>query len=99
MRTEREYLDAIKVISEYAEQVKKQTEKALLVTGITKTPKEIGLKWDTYFPSMTMRLWNILRFQFEDVRICDIKRKDFLSKRMAGIWGWTELCKFTNNED
>jgi len=99
MRTEREYLDAIKVIAEYTRQVKKQTEKALLVTGITKTPKEIGLKWDTYFPSMPIRLWNILMFHFADVRICDIKQKEFFSKRLAGKQAWRDLCKFTNNAD
>ena len=99
MRTEREYLAAIKVIAEYTRQVKKQTEKALLVTGITKTPKEIGLKWDTYFPGMTVRLWNLLMFHFENVRICDIKEKEFFSKQGIGFKAWTELCKFTNNED
>ena len=99
MITEREYLYAIKIVNEYTEQVKKQTEKALKSTGITKTPKEMHLDWDIYFPSMEIRLWNILRFQFENIRICDITKKEFLSARMAGMKSWVDLCYITGNNE
>jgi len=98
MITEREYLDAIKIINEYTEQVKKQTEKVLKSTGITKTPKELDLDWDIHFPKMGVRLWNILRWQFENRRICDITKNEFLSVKYAGHISWTELCDLTGND-
>lgn len=99
MITEREYLDAIKIINEYTEQVKKQTEEVLKRTGITKTPKQLHLDWDTYFPTMEVRLWNILRSAFRDKRICDITKKEFLSIRTAGMKSWSELCDITGNNE
>lgn len=99
MITEREYLDAIKIIKEYTEQVKKQTEKVLKTTGLTKTPKELHLDWDIYFPTMEVRLWNVLKYQFENRRICDITKKEFLSARMAGKKSWCELCDITGNNE
>lgn len=99
MITEREYLDAIKIINEYTEQVKKQTEKVLKSTRITKTPKELHLDWDIHFPKMEVRLWNILISQFENRRICDITKKEFLSARLAGKKSWVELCDITGNNE
>lgn len=98
MRTEKEYLEAIKIINEYTEQIKKQTEKTLKLTGITKTPKELHFDWDTYFPTMEMRLWNILRNEFTNKRICDITKKEFLSVRKAGKKSWSDLCGITGIE-
>jgi len=40
--TEKQYLEAISIINQYTEQVKKKTEKTLKSTGITKTPKAIS---------------------------------------------------------
>jgi hypothetical protein len=99
MRTEREYLEAIKIINEYTEQVKKQTEKVLKTTGVTKTPKELHFDWDIHFPTMEVRLWNILRWAFENRRICDITKKEFLSVRLAGKKSWSELCDITGNNE
>ena len=95
MITEKEYLQAIKIINEYTEQIKKQTEKTLKITGITKTPKELNFDWKIHFPTMEVRLWNILRWNFENKRICDITKKEFLSVRLAGKKSWSDLCELT----
>lgn len=92
MVTEQEYLQALKVINEYTDQIKRKTEQALLKTGVTKTPNEIDLM---DFPLMSGRLWRILVFNFGDVRICDIKKKDFLKVPNAGRVSWVELCELT----
>jgi hypothetical protein len=98
MITEREYLDAIKTINEYTEQVKKQTAQILKKTGITKTPEELNFDWNIHFPKMEVRLWNILKTSFKYRRICDITKKEFLSVRMAGKKSWSELCDITGNK-
>ena len=95
MITENEYLDAIKIINKYNEQIKKHTKKTLEITGITKTPKELHFDWVIYFPTMKMRLWNILRWNFENKKICDITKKEFLSVKTAGKRSWSELCDIT----
>lgn len=89
--TEAQYLNAIKTVQEYTEQVKRKSAKSLNETGITKTPKEICESHIDYFPSMSIRLLNILRWNFENTRICDITKKEFLSVRLAGNKSWTEL--------
>ena len=99
MITEREYLDAIKIINEYTEQVKKQTVQILKKTGVMKTPRELYFEWDIHFPTMEVRLWNILKMNFENKRICDITKKEFLSTRMAGKKSWSELCDVTGNNE
>ncbi len=98
MITEREYLDAIKIINEYTEQVKKKTEKVLKTIGVTKTPKELHLDWYIHFPKMEVRLWNILKRNFENTRLCDITIRDFLSVRLAGKKSWSELCEIIGKE-
>jgi len=97
MITEIEYLIAIKIVNQYTEQVKKKTEEVLKTTGVTKTPKELDGQWDIYFPSMPVRLINTLRAAFENKRLCDITKKEFLSVRLAGKKSWMELCEITGN--
>jgi DNA-directed RNA polymerase alpha subunit len=99
MITEREYLDAIKIINEYTEQVKKQTVQILKKTRITKTPAQLYFDWDIHFPTMEVRLCNILKAAFADKRICDITKKEFLSVRNAGKKSWSELCDVTGNNE
>lgn len=97
MRTEREYLEAIKIITEYTEQVKEETKKVLKKTGITKTPNQLYLEWDMHFPTMEVRLWNILKAYFKDTKIIDITKKEFLSVPNAGLKSWNQLCDITGN--
>ena len=99
MITERQFLDAINIIYKYNSQVQETTHKALKISGITKTPKELYFTWDTHFPSMEVRLWNVLSWNFENKRICDITKKEFLSARNAGKKSWSELCYFTGNNE
>jgi len=99
MITEIEYLDAIATIKKYAEQIKKQTEEVLLPEFLTKTPREIGGKnWKIYFPTMCFRLKKILILNFEDTKICDITKEEFLSMHTAGRKRWAELCNITGKE-
>jgi hypothetical protein len=90
MITEKEYLEAVKVVQEYNEQIKSQMEK-LFNPICFKTPKEIG-KYELrdYFSG---KVANILWQQFEDCRIFDIKKGDFLSCRSAGEKTWEEFNK------
>ena len=99
MVTEIEYFQAIKIINEYQEQIKKASEKALKNTGITKTPDEIRKDSVDYFPSMSIRLLNLLHYHFKDERICDITKKSFLSVRNCGKKSWSELCEITGKSD
>ena len=48
------------------------------------------------FEDMSVRLYNILKFNFQDKRILDIKKEEFLKARNAGITMWNELCDLTN---
>lgn len=97
MVTEIEYLAAIKTINQYTQQIKKVSEKALKNTGITKTPDEIRKDSVDYFPTMSIRLLNLLHYHFKDKRICDITEKHFLSVRNCGKKSWSELCEITGN--
>ena len=99
MVTEIEYLEAIKIINEYQEQIKKASEKALKNTGITKTPDEIMRDSVDYFPSMSIRLLHLLHYNFKHERICDITKKSFLSVRHCGKKSWSELCELTGKSD
>lgn len=98
MISESQYHEAIRIVNEYTEQIRINTARALKKTGITKTPREIGTGWDdwiVYFPNISVRLINVLKFHFSDRRICDISKKEFLSVRNAGLGSWTELCYLT----
>jgi hypothetical protein len=90
MITEKEYLEAVKIVQAYNEQIKDQVEK-LFNPICFKTPKEIG-KYELldYFSA---RVSNILWYNFEDCRIADIKKGDFLSCRNTGEKTWEEFNK------
>jgi len=96
--TEQDYLDAIRVINEYTEQVNRKTEAVLKKSGITKTPSEIGGDYSILFPSTSVRLWNVLKGNFNHRRICDITKKEFFSVRNAGKKSWNELCEITGKD-
>ena len=96
--TEKQYLEAVHTVMQYTEQVNRKTVKVLRDTGITKTPKQLYYDWGNYFPTMKMRLWNILYFYFKDKKVCDITKEEFLSVRNAGMKSWVELCELTGNK-
>jgi hypothetical protein len=73
---------------------KKYIEKNIL---IKKTPAELRNSHWIDFPTMSGKLFNILQHNFIDIRICDITKKDFLSKRQAGVKSWYELFNITGN--
>lgn len=98
MITEQEFLDAIKIIRQYKEQVQKTTEKVLAETRINKTPNEILYNWNEVFPTMSVRLWNILRFNFADKIIGDITKNELLRTRNAGQYCWCELSDLIGKE-
>jgi hypothetical protein len=95
--TEKQYFEAIQIVIQYTEQIKKKTESILKKTGITKTPKELYFNWREHFPNMSVRLFNILYSAFIHKKLCDITKKEFLSVWGAGLKHWTELHELTNN--
>ena len=98
MITEQEFLEAIKIIRKYNLQVERMTEESLRETGIMKTPFEIESNWQKHFPTMNIRLWNILMYNYENVRICDILIKDLRRTRNVGAKTLFEFCELTGRE-
>ena len=98
MITEQEFLEAITTIRKYRLQVEQMTEESLRETGIMKTPFEIESNWQKHFPKMNIRLWNILIYSFENVRICDILIKDLRRTRNVGYKTLFEFCRLTGRE-
>jgi hypothetical protein len=105
MITEQEYLEALKTIDEYEGQIRKQNEDIkkhnddiLLKIAIKKTPCDFGWSIPEEFPTMSVRLWNILKANFDNTRICDITKEQLLSKRNAGKIAWLELCEITKKQ-
>jgi hypothetical protein len=90
MITEKEYLQAVKIVQEYNEQIKIQSEK-LFNPICFKTPNEIGKYELREF--FTSRLANLLYDNFENVRLADIKKAEFLCTRNMGVTAWTEFNK------
>jgi len=90
MITEKEYLEAVKIVQAYNQQIKDQMEK-LFNPICFKTPKEIG-KYEllNYFSA---KVSNLLWLNFIDCRIAEIKKGDFLSCRSAGEKTWEEFNK------
>ena len=99
MITEKEYLDAVRIVNDYTEQIRKKSEKILQYAGISKTPTELHYDWQVYFPSMNVRIYNILRRGFAHTKICTITKKDFLSIPTAGLKSWLQLCQMTGISD
>lgn len=83
MVTDEEFYAASKIVNKYINQKKEEIAKILNIQGISKTPKELHFYWDTYFPTMNIRLWNLLRFNFNNKKLCDITKKEFLSVKGA----------------
>lgn len=100
MITETEYFAALKIVNQYTAQIKKKSDDALKLTVLTKTPLEIKRDYETdYLPNASVRLLNILFQHFENTRLCDITKEDFLSKRCAGRRSWAELCELLGKDN
>lgn len=95
MITEKEYIEAIKTIAEYTEQIKTKTEQVLNKTGITKTPRQLHFDWDIHFPTMSCRLWHILRWRLPDKRLCDITKREFRALPGVGVKTCRLFCDIT----
>lgn len=96
--TEVQFFAAVRIVNKYAEQRKKSSTEELMYSGITKTPNELREDPIQYFPKMDGRLRNILWGYFDDVRLCDITKRQFMSVRNAGIKSWVLLCNLTGND-
>jgi hypothetical protein len=80
---------------EREENKKEKNKTAEHTATFNKTPKEIGkYELQNYF---SCRLSNILWFDLEDVRICDIKKNDLLKCRNAGTKTWEQFYKVVKN--
>lgn len=97
--TEIEYSNAIKIIIEYSEQTVKKTQDTLKLTGTTKTPKELEDDLGSYFPTMNGKLFMILKIYFENTKLCDITKRDFLNKRYAGNKSWEKFCEIIGRKE
>jgi hypothetical protein len=96
--TEQEFLEAVKIIRKYKLQVERMTEETLRETGIMKTPAEIESNWQKHFPNMSIRLWNILIYNYENVRICDITIEQLRRTRNVGAKTIIEFSEITGKE-
>lgn len=92
MITEAEYLKALDVVRQYTKQVNEKSNEFLINKFLTKTPMELDYYTDGL--NVSVRVWNILRAQFSDVRICDITRINFLKARNGGEYGWKQFLDF-----
>jgi hypothetical protein len=99
MITEKEYLDAVRIVNDYTEQIRKKSEKILKNAGINKTPMELKYDWQVYFPLMNVRIYHILIRGFAHTKLCNITKKDFLSVQTAGLKSWLQLCEMTGISD
>jgi hypothetical protein len=98
--TEQEYLNAIKMIDEYSkiinqyyEQLKNHSRDVVIINRNLKKCHELTESDRLIIPC---RLDNILKFNFRDVRLCDITKDEFFKARNAGKGSWNDLCELTN---
>ena len=101
--TEQEYLNAIemidgysKIINQYYEQLKNHSRDVQIVNRNLKKCCELNSEDRSIIPT---RLNVILRFNFQDIRLCDITKDEFLKARNAGKGSWNDLCDLTNKID
>jgi hypothetical protein len=104
MITQQEFQEALLIVElynqqvkSYAKEVEEKSQKALQKAAIYKTIKEIKDDFEIYFPSISGRLRNIILYDFENFKMCDITKENFLKQRKSGIKTWRELCDITGN--
>jgi hypothetical protein len=97
---ESEYLNAIMIVRKYTEQVNQKTFKALQKTASTMTIRQLNtLEYCLLIKNMSVRLCQILSNNFSDTKLCDIRKKEFLSIRNVGKKLWSELCEINGIEN
>ena len=97
---ESEYLNAIMIVRKYTEQVNQKTFKVLQKTASTMTIRELNtLEYCELIDGMSVRLHNIIMYNFPNTKLCDIKKREFLSIRNVGKKLWRELCEINGIED
>jgi len=94
--TEQEYLNAIKIINEYSIQLKNHNYEVQIVNRNLTKFSELNESNRDIIPC---RLYNILKSNFNDVRLCDIIKDEFFKARNAGKGSWNDLCELTNKID
>jgi len=91
--TEQEYLNAIKIINRYSEQLKNHNYEVQIVNRNLTIFSELN---ELDLDIIPCRLYNILKFNFKDIRLCDITKDEFFKARNAGKGSWNDLCELTN---
>ena len=94
--TEQEYVNACKIISAYSLQLKNHYEEVKIKNRSLHTIKELD---DSDLCDISIRLYNILKWKFSDIRLCDITKDEFFKARNAGVGTYNDLCKFIGVTD
>jgi len=94
--TEQEYLNAIKIINEYSEQLHNHYKD---VNTSIRSLKRVFELTDYDKSQISNRLHNILKWDFRTHRLCDITKDEFFKVRYAGKGSWNELCELNNKFD
>jgi hypothetical protein len=96
---ESEYLNAIMIVRKYTEQINQKTFKVLQKTASTMTIKQLNtFEYCLLIKNMSVRLCHILSNNFPNTKLCDIKKREFLSIRNVGKKLWSELCEINGIE-
>jgi hypothetical protein len=94
--TEQQYLNAIKIINEYSIQLKNHCIEVKTKNRSLQTVKELDY---LDLSEISVRLYNILKFNFEYFRLIDITKEEFFKARNAGVGTYNDLCKFIGVTD
>ena len=89
--TEQEYLNACDIIDKYSNQLKTHYFQVKIKNRSIKTVKELD---ESDLCDISIRLYNILKFKFTDIRLCDITKEEFFKARNAGVGTYNDLCNF-----
>ena len=94
--TEQEYKNACIVINDYSEQLKSHYLEVKMKNRSLKTINELD-----YYDHLdiSVRLYNILKWRFTDIKLCNITKEEFFKARNAGVNTYKELCNFINVTD
>lgn len=94
--TEQEYLNAIQIIKQYSKQLQNYNNEVQIVNRNLIKISELTESDRSIIPC---RLYNVLKFNFCDIRLCDITKDEFLKARNSGKGSWNDLCDLTNKID
>jgi hypothetical protein len=94
--TEEQYLNAIAIINEYSKQLEKHYKEVKIKNRGLQKLHELD---DLDLKQIPVRLYNVLKFNFTDIRLCDITKDNFYNARNAGAGSYNDLCNFINVKD